>query len=192
MAGRKQAGLSLSGVAEVGIQELYSLVEGGPPDQMLIEFTDKSPRTRHHELYGGDVVWILGNALAKDSTAIGSARELSENYFPVRSKTAGETLRTFIDRFLSKIRKKICKDRGSNDSIGAKTALGLTALAKWLVEQFGISSTAAMAVAAAILIFLASVFKGAFCEMTKEQIRKELIKKPSAKKKRPPKGPGSK
>jgi hypothetical protein len=88
------------------------------------------------------------------------------------------SIQTFVGNFLVEIKALICKNKSK--TLGHTTTGALAALAGWMAQDFGISSHAAVAVAAAVLVMISSAAKGAFCKMTLEQAT-ETFPKPQKK-----------
>ena len=93
----------------------------------------------------------------------------------------------FLRRLIRKLRDQICSGKGAKkkssssgrkppDKSGYGYAIA-TSLASFIMQSLHISSSIALGLAALILLKIAQSTKDAFCDMTEEEILKELLKK---------------
>jgi len=88
----------------------------------------------------------------------------------VPSVTIGAGVRNFILYFADNIRKIVCPKKGAKPALSHATSGMIGGLSAWITSEFGIHLAAAVALAATIAAILVSALKGAFCDMTRDEL----------------------
>jgi len=113
-------------------------------------------------------VRIGGDVVAGDRQVFHVEMEASR-IFRLLGKGSIPAVHEFIGCFFVEIRRIICKNKKSSQSLGHTTTGALAALAAWVVESFHVASPVATAVAAGVLVAAMTASKAAFCKMTEAQ-----------------------
>jgi hypothetical protein len=170
-------------VSSLGLKELKKItsddIEVGEGGKIaLLFFHGESAKGRGLHLYEEDIRAIL---LSQSSTEFPAwvppqsvppmTRPPGSGDPPLAGWQPRSSVHEFIARFLSEIRRIVCKNSSSSRTLGHTTTGALAALGTWVMGQFNVESHIAIAVAAAILVAISSAAKGAFCKMTEAQAR---------------------
>jgi hypothetical protein len=91
-----------------------------------------------------------------------------------------ELAQEFLKRYFEQIRKLICDDKKRKTlekGSGVTRSSIPIAVSTWIMSHFGVTEPVALGLAAYISIVVFEASRGAFCEMTKEQIDETISRK---------------